>query len=359
MTSALPNALPRPYLILALPRSRTFWLANFLSAEAPAPCGHDVLVNCRTTDDFINTMFISARGSVETAGVLGVRLWQARIPNLRIVLIRRPLADVIASLEKFSVDFDHDDLWRKNAMLDELSLQPGVESIDYADLSNNDCTDWLWEYCNETAVPAGLSTVMQGQNLQIDMAVRLTLLQDEAPRITGLKLDLAERLGELDGKSRLIVREESFYTCWQECDALGKLHWDETHADWEASRPYNVDWNELEAQFRSGALHIVSARVAGKLVGYMFWHIFPDPESRGLWLANMGPWFALAGNAKAAHKLYIHSLDMLRGYGIDNAILHHRTLGRGANLDKFYLRHGAKLIQQNFLLPLTDEPPNG
>lgn len=359
MTNQLPQALPRPYLILALPRSRTFWLANFLSAEAPAPCGHDVLVNCRTTDDFINSMFISMRGSVETAGIAGIRLWRARVPNLRIVLIRRPILDVIASMEKFTVDFDHDDLWKKNALLDELALQPDVETIDYSDLDNTDCLNWLWETCNEVPVPAGLATVFKGQNIQIDMEARMHLLQSEQPRISALQADLAERLSELNEHTKLIVREESFYTCWQECDMLGQLHWNETHADWEAARPYNVDWNMLEAQFRTGTLHIATARIAGELVGYMFWHCSPDPESKPLWLAQMGPWFATAGSARAAYKLYTYSINMLRSYGMHNAILHHRTLGRGANLDKFFLRNGAKLIQQNFLLPLTDGTSDG
>ena len=55
-----------PFIVYALPRSRTFWLSKFLSYGGWA-CDHDEAVRLRGLDDMQSSLDIPMRGSVETA----------------------------------------------------------------------------------------------------------------------------------------------------------------------------------------------------------------------------------------------------------------------------------------------------
>ena len=59
-----------PFLIYALPRSRTYWLSKFLS-YGDWVCGHDQIRYFRTIDDIKGWLNLPATGSAET----GIAEW--------------------------------------------------------------------------------------------------------------------------------------------------------------------------------------------------------------------------------------------------------------------------------------------
>jgi hypothetical protein len=86
-----------PYLILSLPRSRTFWLSKLLA------CHHDpsrFFADRRAAIDWIN----AGHSGIDTA--LGL-IWHDIAPALRhdlmVAVIHRPMEDVVASLERVGV----------------------------------------------------------------------------------------------------------------------------------------------------------------------------------------------------------------------------------------------------------------
>src|ERR1700743_833304 len=95
--------MSRPFVVFALPRSRTAWLAHWLSLQQDV--GHDISILCDSPEDFFRQFAEGKmRGCVETAAIDAWRLIRARMPEARFVTIRRPLGAVRVSLLKFGLD---------------------------------------------------------------------------------------------------------------------------------------------------------------------------------------------------------------------------------------------------------------
>ena len=184
----LPERAQRPFVILALPRSRTAWLAHWLHGEAH-PVGHDTLIECASVNDFLRGFEKGLRGSVETAAVEGWRRLRAELPTVRIVTVRRPLGEVRTSLAAFGLEADAE-LAKRDAALDEVE-QAGAERIDFADLRQRGCRKWLWQHVlPEVPFDPARSDAFEGVNIQVDMPARVEQLRRRAPYATALREDL-------------------------------------------------------------------------------------------------------------------------------------------------------------------------
>src|SRR5258706_14140274 len=140
--------MSEPFIILTLPRSRSAWLAHFLSYP-PATCGHDVAVSCESISDFLCQFDCGMSGTVETGAVVAWRLIRHRLPKAKIVTIRRPIGEVRTSLAKLGIYPVEGELESRSAMLDMLSVEPSVHSLDFRDLDDPDCCGRLFEHCLE------------------------------------------------------------------------------------------------------------------------------------------------------------------------------------------------------------------
>ena len=69
-----------PFVVYALPRSRTFWLSRFL-CYAEWNCGHDEIRHARSLDDVRAWFSQSYTGTVETAAAPWWRLIQRLRPD--------------------------------------------------------------------------------------------------------------------------------------------------------------------------------------------------------------------------------------------------------------------------------------
>lgn len=146
----------------------------------------------------------------------------------------------------------------------------------------------------------------------------------------------------------LTVREETWNQVWPEAEGLAKLH----HSEVRESSPLAVDTETLFAMSRGGWLRIMAARLGPGLIGYLTWQLSTSPESSGVLIAQQGAWFVLPGFPRVALQLFDESLEMLRKAGVQLAYPHHRFEGRGANLDKFFLRRGARPLQTTYEMRL-------
>src|SRR5580700_2793042 len=98
-----------PFLVLALPRSRTTWLSRFLT-YGPWSCSHEQARYIRSLEDARAWLGQPFTGSAETSVARWWRLIQRVRPDVRVVVVRRPIPEVIASLERLGprigVNFD-------------------------------------------------------------------------------------------------------------------------------------------------------------------------------------------------------------------------------------------------------------
>src|ERR1700691_5659915 len=91
-----------PFIVFSLPRSRSPWIARFLSYGG-RPCGHDLATECASLDEFATLLRGPYVGTVETGAVVGWRALRRRLPEARMAVIRRPVPEVYASLARFGL----------------------------------------------------------------------------------------------------------------------------------------------------------------------------------------------------------------------------------------------------------------
>ena len=79
-----------PFIVYALPRSRTKWLSRFLTYGGWT-CWHDVAVGMRSMADVDRFFARPNTGTAETGAAPGWMLLAQRFPDMRVVVVRRPV----------------------------------------------------------------------------------------------------------------------------------------------------------------------------------------------------------------------------------------------------------------------------
>src|SRR5665213_98688 len=129
-----------PFLILALPRSRTAWLSHFLT-YGPKVCEHDYIINCASIEEFLLAFRQGLAGSVETGAMLGWKVLRQRMPAAKIVLVRRDYEQAAHALAQacaevgVALPVPLGELAMRASLLHAIARMPGVSSIRYEELS--------------------------------------------------------------------------------------------------------------------------------------------------------------------------------------------------------------------------------
>ncbi len=140
--------MPRQFLILSLPRSRSAWLAGWLGIASGLAVTHDYILDCCSVFDFASTyMRKELQGSCETGVSIYWKTIRKLLPAVQIITLHRPIHEIAASFDRLGFDVDEGMLEAQADALRELGKQPNVESVEFADLSDPVCAKWLFELC--------------------------------------------------------------------------------------------------------------------------------------------------------------------------------------------------------------------
>jgi hypothetical protein len=341
-----------PFIVFSLPRSRSAWIARFLSYGGKR-CGHDLAPRCATMKEFADLVSGEYVGTAETGAVIGWRAIRRLLPDARIAVVRRPVQEVYESLARFGLGSQSlmDELIERDTILHHVAKLPGVRSFRFADLNNVTVCQELFEFCLGVPFDWEWWESLANVNVQVDVAEQIKYLTENRSRIETLKAD-ARRIEQ----SGVVIGPEPWDSVWPEVDALFAEHFAEVDGGDEPDRPYRLDEPTMRQANAIGQLRIVTARVDGALAGYCMWQISKDVESAGATFAEHGPWFVRPQFAALmlGPKLFDASLDDLHSLGVRMAYPHHRLRGRGAKLGAFFRRRGAIEIQHTYSLRLTE-----
>lgn len=130
------------FLILGLPRSRTAWLANFLTYKNSF-CYHDLLAYCKDEQELKNKMNLFGYDFIGTADTAGFLLPKHDLfKHAPKVIIHRDSDDVIKSLENF-LNASVSKKWIR--YIDEqLNKVKGLH-VNYSEINNN--LEKIWHHC--------------------------------------------------------------------------------------------------------------------------------------------------------------------------------------------------------------------
>lgn len=204
----------QPFIIYALPRSRTAWLAEFLSYK-DWTCGHEQAIFLRSVSDIKRLLSLPNTGVVETAAAQAWRIIHHHVPNIKAVVIRRPIDDVLGSMVNIDLNGEaHYDIPRLrkvmeygDRMLAEIAAQPGTLSLDFADLDTWDGCKRLFEFCLPYEFDEGWWEYIRPMNIQVDVLSVIRLYHENRPEIEGFKKSLWREMRHL-AQAGLISKEK-------------------------------------------------------------------------------------------------------------------------------------------------------
>lgn len=352
----------RPFVIFALPRSRTFWLSRFLSGDgALKPCGHDIGSTLNTLADVRAALSAVLAGSVETGAATGWRWLRKNFPEARFVVIRRPVEAVRESLARCGLDVPRSLLDLQAAFLDEISGRCGTTTLNATDLDSAETCSALFQLCRGVAPSAAWLALNVGANIQLDMNRRIAHLQARSVQIDGLKAEaeLADRKLRTEALPFVEIKSVPWSEAIErEMLPLAHAHFDEANHDSPEHRPFDLDCLTIRQIQAAGLMQLNAAWVDGEMAAYCTWTLGPDPESRKVLIANQGPWFVRDDpnyrGLKLGTTLFRRSLDDLRARGVKCVYPHHPMFGRGTALGAYFKRLGAIEMQRVYSLWIGD-----
>ena len=186
------------FIIYCLPRSRSAWLAHFLNypfTRPLQPVAHDVAPLCKSIEGFLKAYREEGMwGSVELSGMIGWQVIRKEMPELKTVVMRRPLQEVYESLAGLGLQANLSTLAEFNALLDVIASQPGVYSINSSDLDAPIVGKWLFEYLLEIEFDFDWWYKMSQMNIQINMDEVMTLKDEADSRFKLYAADVMEKM---------------------------------------------------------------------------------------------------------------------------------------------------------------------
>lgn len=186
-----------PFFVISLPRSRSAWLASFLSYKG-LKCGHDLLVDCGSVAEFENAM-AGVAGSCETAAVVGWKLLRSKWPMSKIVVITRDIPAIVASCVAQGLNVDVGQFIERREMLDMLSASQGVRTFEFEELRDPQVCKAIFEWLLEREFDAEWWANLSAKNIQIDLVSRVRAIQNNNERLSALTTEVLAATRQLGG----------------------------------------------------------------------------------------------------------------------------------------------------------------
>jgi GNAT superfamily N-acetyltransferase len=334
------------FVVFGLPRSRTRWLAEFLTYDG-VECRHDSLAQAPSLKHLLAQLDNPAMGLVETGLMLGWQMVRARFPDCRFVVVRRPLDAVKDSLQRFGWAFEPGHLELMDAALDEIAEQPGTLSVDFAELEQEEICRLVFEHCLRRPFDRDHWAALAEQNIQIDMGQRLALLCDRRQEIENISQEIAVHCGSVT------FQLEAWETFWRDGQDLFIAHHRE--AGPVEGMPFNPHEKAASTLDHMGVLQILTARCDGKMVGYLLFYIEPSLESKDVLLGIQSAFYVVPQQRGIGPMLHAFAVKHLKSMGVQRLILRAGVRGSGPKLASFFRRMGAEDNGRLFSLWIGEE----
>lgn len=357
--------VPPPFVVFALPRSRTFWLSKVLSVS-PWDCGHEQIRYLRGLEDIKSWLASPYTGTVETAGASWWRTLRDLRPDARVATIRRAPGQVLDSLLRTGLPFNpeilYQQLLRQDTKLDQLeSRWPGIMRMDWEALSNPDALEELVEHlCGYQPQREWLNGWM-GVNAQVPLGPLLRYCHMNSTQLSKLagqiKLRTIASMSRDKGPrlSELVIAEEPFSeTFLRDATKLFEEHCCQVGEAPDNWKNKNIDLgHHLES---IEALSVVTARSNNRMFGYLLTVIGPAMDHRKAPVGIQTLFYSSPLVRGCGVAMQRFARDTLAKRGVGEIIIRSGPRGRGPGLAAVARRLGAQPWGELFRLDLAEEP---
>lgn len=353
-----------PFVVFALPRSRTTWLAKYLSYR-DWHCGHEESRHWRNLDDVKSWLSQPNTGTVETGIAPFWRLLHRYAPDTKVVTVRRPVKEVVDSLLHLdgvgSLDRANltKQMRRLDAKLDQIEDRlPDVLSVRSSRLSVFAPAARVFRHCLPYEADFDHWQRLNRTNVQCDMPALFRYAVAYAPQIRKVSAQarasiLAElALRRVNTSDAVSFQEEPFEQWYRDGQSLFREHLLKVGEHPEAHAEKNLAL--MKAHEDAGLLQIVTARANGRMFGYLMTLFAPSWEhSDRTWAINTTI-YASPAYPGLGDKLHRAAMKTSLAKGADEQFDRAGARGDGPRMGALFRRHGAELDGQMYRTNLRD-----
>lgn len=167
--------MTQPFIVYGLPRSRTKWLSVFLTYREWVCC-HETSMNMRSLVDVRRLLSQPNTGTSETAACYGRFLIKYLFPNIKEVVVFRPVDEVVNSVLNVDVSgvATYPPILLRKVMeygyrcLKKIAKDPYVLVVNYADLEKEETCRSIFEHCLPYRFDKAWWESLKDKNIQID-----------------------------------------------------------------------------------------------------------------------------------------------------------------------------------------------
>lgn len=348
------------FMVLSLPRSRSAWLSRFLTYGEHV-CGHDELRHMRTLDDVKSWLSQPHTGSAETIAAPWWRLMLRLAPGVKVVVVRRPVEEVVTSLAAFGFDppVMRPLMQKLDAKLAQIVKRvPNVMEVTFDGLNDEATCKAVFEHCLPYSFDRARWAKLAGENVQCDMQAMVRYAAAFRPQLeklaaTARHLELKElatrKPVEPDG---ITFQTEDCQTWRRDGRRLFEDHCvivGENPREWESK-----NWPLFDALERAGAMQITTARSNGRMFGYLMTLVAPSLVEGGRTSAAHTTFYADPAFPGLGMKLQREALTHLKARGVNEVVWEAGKRGSGPRLGAMYRRLGAEEHGETYRLQLSE-----
>jgi hypothetical protein len=332
-----------PFIVYALPRSRTFWLARFLT-YGDWHCGHDEARHVRSLADVASWFSMPCTGTVETAAA---PYWRLVPDHCKAVTIRRPVDDVVASLRRWGLQSDVDrfarDMRRLDHKLDQIEKRvPGVLRVTFEELATEAGCRAVFEHCLPHKHDTGWWRGWAPVNLQANLPAILRYAQAFGPQVE--RANAAAKVAMLAAIAKrrspdmagITFKQEIWETFLRDGEHLLEAI---TPVAGVGTNYKSRNLSLFKMMSQVGSLMITTARCNGRMFGYVLTATGPSLDAPDAMVGMHLSTFASPEFPGLGLKLVKAANDALRERGVSEVI--YRVGNDQAKLNAFYRRLGA------------------
>lgn len=190
-----------PFIVLSLPRSRSAWMAHWLSYPGKL-VGHDIAIRTRSVREFL-AHFSFADGACETSAMLGWRLLKHEIPNLKTLVVVRDPREVIESLEKKGLASEGLalEVMSRWHMLQAIGSAKDAKAVRFEELNSKEIRSMVFEWLLELGFDEDWDARFAATNIQVDFAARVEQLIQNREQIGAFRAEVLARQQMIGMKS--------------------------------------------------------------------------------------------------------------------------------------------------------------
>lgn len=321
----------------------------------------------RTMSDVRAWLSQDAVGTCETAAAPWWRLLQRYRPGARVVVVRRPVAEVVKSLMGINfygpTPFDRaaltERMTRADAKLGQIERRvSGALSVDFAALNDESTCARVFEYC----LPYAHDTVhwrsLAGVNVQISMPGMARYVLAHISQIEALASQATQAvlsgfaLGGHHPLEGVEIAQEPLSMLIRDGEAIFAEHSLAVGERADSFRDKNIPlMREVEA---TGRLMITTARSNGRVFGYLMTVLSPTFESKTRTVGVHTLFFASASFPGLGMRLQRAAAAALQRIGVNEVVGRAGVRGDGDRSDVLYRRMGAAEDGRLYRLRLGD-----